>query len=258
MTGPTPWWTGEVEEAYRAYAERLSRYVMRQAEQQGLPESALHVDDVVQETFARAMKNWSTIEQPERYLYTVARNLVREAARTARRCAAADADTLEGSAGGPGWSSLPSQATVDDQVLAHLVMEDVTALPGKQAAATFLRHVGLSSAEIGRRIGSSPAAARVHVSRGTSTVRARWNAFQRQVGGGRPGWVDALMALAPALLLWAVATALLSLSEVVSTPVAVAVPGVVAAVAGVAGWLSVRRLRRRLRRSDDRPRDGGG
>lgn len=243
-----PWWSDQVEEAFRAYGGRLRRFVLKRAREFDLPESALNVDDIVQETFVRVMEKWDTVKQPERYLYTVARRLVVEIAKETGRCVAADVDTLD-EATGEGWSSLPRQATVENQVIARLVIQDVQALPGKQAAATLLRHMAsLTSREIGHRIDCSSAAARVHVFRGTSKVREHWSAFQSQLSGGRPALAEALMAFVAAGLLWGAATALLWWMGLPML-LAMVCPAVIAA--GVAGWLAVRRLRSWLRRASE-------
>ncbi|MFD4240461.1 RNA polymerase sigma factor [Streptomyces sp. NPDC058525] len=243
-----PSWTDEVEEAYRVYGDGLRRFIRSRARTHGLPESALNVDEVLQETFARALEKWPTVEAPDKYLYTVARHLVSKIGKEARRYTSADLEALDGYEATGNWSSLPPQASVENQVLARLIIRDVRALPGKQAAATEMRHAGsYSSEEIGSHIDCSPGAARVHAHRGTNTVRARWNAFQGRMPSGRLGRAEVLTALVLGLLLWAAATAVLSWLGV---PVLLAVvcPAALAAASGVIVWAAARRMRRLLHR----------
>jgi len=55
----------------------LLRFVRQSARNDGLPESRLDAEGVVQETFLLAYLNWATIQFPERWIYRVAARKVR-------------------------------------------------------------------------------------------------------------------------------------------------------------------------------------
>ncbi|MFC4030080.1 sigma-70 family RNA polymerase sigma factor [Streptomyces polygonati] len=240
---PDPWWKDQVDEAYRAHQEGLLRFVRAQARAWQLPESALDSAGVVQETFVRAMRKWPEIRDPKPWLYKVAQMRVREIAHEVRMSAGLDMAELDESSLS-GWSSMSPQATVEDTAFAHMVVDQMRELSGKQAKATFARHVmGMPSGEIGDRLGSSPEAIRVHVFRGTRVLRQRWSGVRQAGRRGRPLLSDALAVVALGALLCAAATVVLTHCGVPMTAAVVGPPAVVVAALSL-GWVAWRVARR--------------
>lgn len=159
---------------YEAYAGPLRRFVRRLAADRGLPESLLDTDGVVHDTFVVLLSgSGQTVRNPGAWLFTVARNLVSKAAVAQRRTAPGDpADHLDEAPAV--WAALASpQAAAEDIRAAREVMRAIAGLPDHQRIATYLRQVqGWSLAEIGSYLDCAASTAGVHISRGTTKVRA--------------------------------------------------------------------------------------
>jgi RNA polymerase sigma factor (sigma-70 family) len=159
---------GHITDAYALYYPRLVRFVRHRANTYGLSEARVDVEGVVQETFTLAFSRWSTIENPPAWLFTVAGRLVSRA----RRLDVVPAGDVK-VADEARWSSLAPRADLDDVHAAREVVAAIAALPGKQRAATYLRHVaGWSAPEIAELLACAPATVHTHVHRGTAAVRA--------------------------------------------------------------------------------------
>lgn len=167
---------------YRAYRWRLLGFVQKIARADGLPESRLDAEGVVQDTFIAAFKTWTTIEHPERWVYTVAARKVR---RHARQEWFQDREL-----------QLRLQAEcskVSDSDPAHThavvgsIVDRIMALPTNQRIATYLSTVEeWTGPEIATVLGIAPATAYVHVSRGIKAVQ-KSERTTHELSGAVPG-----------------------------------------------------------------------
>jgi len=120
----------------------------------------------------------------------------------------------------------------------RLVADAVLALDEPYRTAVLLRHQeGLDAAEIGRRTGCTPAAARQHVARGLTQLRGR---LDRRFGGERGAWCAAFSAaLRPAknLGFGSAETAALAAGGIGMASKSLVVTALVAASVAGAMWL---------------------
>lgn len=154
-----------VASADRPLRSMLGRRAQRQAD----------VADLVQEVYLRLLRhpNPDAIEDPEAYLFTVARNLARERALAARTRG----------------QEIPPELAIEDDRLAFLPRFDeeldaaartarlraiLAELPPKCRDAIVLHyHDGLSYAEAGARLGVAPDTIKKYVVRALAHFRAR-------------------------------------------------------------------------------------
>jgi RNA polymerase sigma-70 factor (ECF subfamily) len=125
------------------------------------------VDDVVQETFLRAVRS-TRPERPRAWLYGVALNVLRDRSRTRTRLRAEPEEEvrrIEERSAGPAESAIAREA-------AHLAWRAVERLPEKQRAALLLRvQRHMEYDEIAVALECTPATARQHFHLAVKTVR---------------------------------------------------------------------------------------
>ena len=140
-----------LERVYREHGDRLWRAVLAFA---GDPEVA---SDAVAEAFAQALRRGEEIREPDRWVWRAAFRIARgelKAMRTRRRPVVMeerygmDTGTIE-------------------------LMEALRRLPTKQRASLVLHHgAGYPVRDVAAIVGSTPAAVRVHLSRGRRRLRS--------------------------------------------------------------------------------------
>lgn len=140
-----------LERVYREHGDRLWRSVLAFA---GDPEVA---SDAVAEAFAQALRRGDKVRQPERWVWRAAFRIARGELK-ARRA---------------GRGALPlreEQYGMDTETVQ--LIEALGRLPVKQRASVVLHHgAGYPVREVAAIIGSTPAAVRVHLSRGRRRLR---------------------------------------------------------------------------------------
>lgn len=140
---------GELERLYREQGARMWRSVLAFA---GDPEVA---SDAVAEAFAQALRRGEQIRDPERWLW-----------RSVYRIAAGQ--LKERSVGG--WE--PIETAYEMEEPARELLGALAELSDKQRASVVLHHAaGYPVREVARIIGSTPAAVKVHLSRGRRKLR---------------------------------------------------------------------------------------
>lgn len=140
---------GELERLYREQGARMWRSVLAFA---GDPEVA---SDAVAEAFAQALRRGEQIRDPERWLwrsvYRIAAGQLKE--RSVR-----------------GWE--PIETAYEMEEPARELLGALAELSDKQRASVVLHHAaGYPVREVARIIGSTPAAVKVHLSRGRRKLR---------------------------------------------------------------------------------------
>lgn len=159
------WLTRLVASADRPLRSMLGRRAQRQAD----------VADLVQEVYLRLLRHPDpgAIENPEAYLYTVARNLARERALSARaRGHEIPPELAEGDERLAFFPRLEDE--LDDAARAVRLREVLAELPPKCRDAIVLHyHDGLSYAEAGARLGVSPDTIKKYVVRALAHFRMR-------------------------------------------------------------------------------------
>ncbi|GAA2341109.1 sigma-70 family RNA polymerase sigma factor [Dactylosporangium salmoneum] len=159
---------------YSTHHPVLLRFVRKLCGRSRLPESRIDPQDIVQEVFLAAWTNWSTIEDPVRWTYVVARRRVGDRADTGRRLSEHMLPEHDGRHSQPLEELSMAKDEPFDALLVSEIYTAFLALPPQQRNATVLRHIaGFSSAEIAERLGCSIATADVHVHRGINAVRQR-------------------------------------------------------------------------------------
>ena len=140
--------TVDVDQLYRQHAAALYRYA---AQLCGDPQLA---EDVVQETFLRALRGTVADEAPRAWLYQVATNLVREWRRTrARRDALLGAAPPDSALGeGP----VGPERAFEARSRQRAVLAALARLPERDRVALLMRQDGFSHAEIAAAVGTTP------------------------------------------------------------------------------------------------------
>jgi RNA polymerase sigma-70 factor, ECF subfamily len=139
---------GRLERLYRTDGDRLWRAVLAFA---GDPEVAA---DAVAEAFAQALRRGDAIREPGRWVWRAAFRIAAGALQEWRRPPPMVAR----------WYGMDEE-TIE-------LMEALRRLPAKQRAAVVLHHAGgYPAREVAAIIGSTPAAVRVHLSRGRRRLR---------------------------------------------------------------------------------------
>jgi RNA polymerase sigma-70 factor (ECF subfamily) len=187
--------------------------------------NAAAADDLVQETWLRALRHPPRADRPVRpWLARLARNLARSQARSRRARAAHEQGLAE-----------PPPERASDEVVEEieaqaLVVQALLALDEPLRTALALRYYrGLDSPEIARLTGSAPSTVRWRIQRGLDELRSR---LDRKFHGERGAWIALLAPLGRR------ATEPLTASTVVVSGWQLAQRGAVAALVLVlAGWL---------------------
>ena len=138
---------------YEKYARDVYRFALF------LTGNAAEADDLTSETFVRAWTASGEIRQTtvKAYLFTIVRNLHRDAMRKARRQDALDERMEEAS---------PSADRVEQRLEVGRVVDGIRRLPSLDRTLLMLRvHDEMSYDEIGEAVGMEPAAVRMRVHR---------------------------------------------------------------------------------------------
>ena len=140
------------------------------------------VDDVVQDTWASALRRGGSVERPRAWLSVAAGNFVRRARRSVRRRA-----EREEAAARPD-STPTTEETLELLELQQHVMRAVRELREPYRTTVLLRYThGLSFPEIAARTGANEAAVRQRLKRGLDALRAevrtRWGDDWRALPG---------------------------------------------------------------------------
>lgn len=138
---------------YEKYARDVYRFALF------LTGDAAEADDLASETFVRAWTAGGEIRQTtvKAYLFTIVRNLHRDAMRKARRQDALDERMEEAS---------PSADRVEQRLEVGRVVDGIRRLPSLDRTLLMLRvHDEMSYDEIGEAVGMEPAAVRMRVHR---------------------------------------------------------------------------------------------
>lgn len=142
---------GELERLYREQGDRIWGAILAYA---GDPEVA---NDAVAEAFAQALKRGEAIRRPERWVWRAVFRIAAGELKDRRR-----RTELGVGSGGSYEMGEPARELLD--ALARL--------PRKQRGAVVLHHMaGYPVKEIAGILGSTPAAVRVHLSRGRNRLR---------------------------------------------------------------------------------------
>jgi RNA polymerase sigma-70 factor (ECF subfamily) len=196
---------GEVE-ALRSLYDRHAPAVRRFLE--GLLSDAAAADDGTQETFARAFRRLSTLDEADRlapWLFGIARNVAYELKRGRRRDAGGPTGQRAGGSGGSGgsagaggvnWGARPGDEpaegrTPEDELLGREAVRAVDRALGQlnddRRAALLLRvDHELAYDEIARLMGWSLAKVKVEIHRARLALRAQLAGYEgeEQSGGG--------------------------------------------------------------------------
>ncbi len=139
----------ELERLYRDQGDRMWRSLLAFA---GDPEVA---SDAVAEAFAQALRRGEAIRDPERWLWRAAFRIAAGELRERRRLTPTD-----------------HEPSYEMEEPARELIEALRQLSTKQRSAVVLHHAaGYPVREIARMIGSTPAAVKVHLSRGRRRLR---------------------------------------------------------------------------------------
>jgi RNA polymerase sigma factor (sigma-70 family) len=156
---------------YREFYNRYSRPLLCYL-QAGFADA--DVEGVAQETMCRALKHWSTVGQmktPWPWLAVTARNLARNNIRDERGSYAAGLEVFDRSTSSP--SDVVEQVDAADQ-LRRLAKAMGVLTPLQRQILTVLVQEGLTGAEVARRLGMKPGAARMHLCRMRTRLAARF------------------------------------------------------------------------------------
>ena len=154
-------------QVYRDYWWPLLRFVKSIARADGMPESRLDAEGVVQDTFRAAFKTWTTIKHPKPWIYKVAARKVRRRARW---------EWFQDRMLRQRLQAACSQASSHDPAytyaVAGAIVDRIMTLPTNQRIATYLRTVlQWTGPEIAEVLDIPPDTAHVRVSRGIKAVR---------------------------------------------------------------------------------------
>lgn len=140
---------GRLERLYRKDGDRLWRAVLAFAGNREIAE------DAVAEAFAQALRRGEAVRDPVRWVWRAAFRIAAGELKSRRRRAGVDLER---------WYGMEEEA-ID-------LMDALRGLPKKQRAAVVLHHgAGYPVRDVASIIGSTPAAVRVHLSRGRRRLR---------------------------------------------------------------------------------------
>ncbi len=172
------------ESLIERHHDEIYRYVWRLLHTAGPSDPSLEAQDLTQEVFLRAFKNFPRLRRDSNHrawLYKIATHCTYTAFRQSRRRAVRTAplDRLERLPSDPNQS--PEHQFGLSQSLASLGRA-ITHLPPKQKAAVVLRHLqGLEYAEIAQTLDCSADSARANVYQGLQKLRAKLSNEQGRV-----------------------------------------------------------------------------
>ena len=191
-------------------------------------------DDLIQETWRRALERRDVHDTSERGLRAWLARVLRNLAADER----SDADLRrwhESSAGRPKASSI--EGVAERILLQRQLAEAVFALEEPYRSAITHRYFEeLSAREIAEREGTTPVAVRQRIARGIAMLRAR---LDRDYGGDRAAWCGALLALASPSKASVPNSALLRRGLLMGTQVKLVAVAAGIAIAALLVWRSV-------------------
>lgn len=159
-----------------ANQEKLRAYAARKLVNMRVPSGRLQPEDVVNHTVAELLDRWDAIEEPQRYMYAVARNFIQDAARKGGRFtgAPADADADGQPEAGrlseiaPGWTSQPEQEVINRLLLAQL---QAGATASQREAVSLVDGAGATRQEAAQDMGVAVGTVSSHRARGLRWMR---------------------------------------------------------------------------------------
>jgi RNA polymerase sigma-70 factor (ECF subfamily) len=158
---PTRHQTEPFEEFYRREYGRIVAIARALSPDRGAAE------DLAQESFAAAHRNWDRIsryEDPRGWV----RRVMTNRATSMRRRISAEIRALARA------GHDPDRGLVDLTPTTEAIWEEVRALPRRQQQAVVLHYVGqLTTEEMSETMGCSPGAVKTHLHRGRETLRSR-------------------------------------------------------------------------------------
>lgn len=157
---------------FQQYRAPIRRYVM------GLVRSPEEAEDITQETFLRAYRKLSSLEDPARlspWLYRIATNLsydrLRRTARRPRPRTLGDGEEAVGELADPSAPRLDQ--LIDQREMSACVREYLEDLPDSYRAVILLHDLeGLSNPEIAEMLGISLTTAKIRLHRAREKLRA--------------------------------------------------------------------------------------
>ncbi|WP_216590117.1 RNA polymerase sigma factor [Streptomyces brasiliscabiei] len=162
--------TVHLDDVHRQYYAEMSALTRRLLAEEGVPESVLGAEDVVQSAFAKALRAPESIREARAYLYAVIRNDVRAAGRRNRARAEASA-TRAGHAQALGEVHV---ADFSDLIANRMaVYKALDCLPSSQRTAVWAtKALDYTQAETAEVMGKAPGTVATHVLRAVAAIRA--------------------------------------------------------------------------------------
>ncbi|WP_200308657.1 RNA polymerase sigma factor [Streptomyces adelaidensis] len=159
-----------LDDVHRQYYAEMSALTRRLLAEEGVPESVLGAEDVVQSAFAKALRAPESIREARAYLYAVIRNDVRAAGRRNRARA-------EASATRAGYAQALGEVHVADfsDLIANrmAVYKALDRLPPPQRTAVWAtKALDYTQAETAEVMGKAPGTVATHVLRAVAAIRA--------------------------------------------------------------------------------------
>ncbi len=160
----------ELAEAYRQRSEPIRRYVT------SLVRDAAEAEEITQETFLRAHRKLSDLEDPARlspWLYRIATNLSYDRLRSAGRRPRVDSlDDEEAVEAEPVDDSPRLDLLIEQREMSSCVRDYIEGLPDSYRAVILLHDLeGLTNPEIARLLGISLATAKIRLHRARERLR---------------------------------------------------------------------------------------
>lgn len=169
MTDPSQVSTGTLGTLYRDYRGEMTGLARNLLIQEGVPESALSPEDVVQLAFTKALHHTGSIREPRPYLYAIIRREVRAAASQHRQreklisTFTAETPTI-GSVCVADFTESIANRMITEKALNDLPPQQRTAVWGTKA-------MDYTQAETAEAMGKSPGTIATHVARAVATLR---------------------------------------------------------------------------------------
>ena len=169
-------------------ADRLRAYAATRLRRYKIPNGVLEPDEVVNYTVIELIERWDSIDDPGRYMFTVARRFVQRAAYEGRRFTGAGGPDDNGidldqvGSDQVSYVSTPAASPVEDQVDARIrvlrlyaAMADLT--PQQRRAVWLVDLAGRSRADAAAAMNVAVGAVSVHRDRGLKKLRMRLSEF---------------------------------------------------------------------------------
>ncbi len=160
----------ELSEIFRRYSGPIRRYV------RSLVRDSEEAEEITQETFVRAHRRLSSLEDPAKlspWLYRIATNLSYDRLRSSARRPPTDSLSEEESVGGEPTDHAPSlDQLIEQREMSSCVWEYLEGLPDSYRAVILLHDLqGLSNPEIAQLLEISLATAKIRLHRARNRLR---------------------------------------------------------------------------------------